>query len=215
VPSLVDGDGVFHGERELRRRIVRRQVAAAEVRREILAQAERLRSFGVTPSHWDGHRGVVFWPFLVGPAAAAAREAGIPAVRSQRVWIGGEGRSVMRRWRWRLGRPKRLATETVRRSAMLRLRRAGFLSPAWRSSAGAVLRPGDYESDWRRAFLSLPGETCELVSHPGYPDDELAALTPALIDARSTDLRVLTDTSLRLELTDRGVRFIGFRHLRR
>ena len=215
VPSLVDADGVFHPERELLRRILRRQIAAADVHREILAQAHRLQSFGVTPSHWDGHRGVVFWPFFLGPAAAAAREARIPAVRSQRVWIGGSGAAPgVRRWSWRLRRPKRLAGEAMRRSASRRLR-GDFVSPEWRSSAGAVLGDGDYETLWRRSFLSLPHSTCELVSHPGHVDETLATLTPALTDARSTDLRVLTDESLRGELAELGVRFIGFRHLPR
>jgi chitin disaccharide deacetylase len=215
VPSLVDTEGVFHSEGELLRRIVRRQVAAADVRREILAQAQRLREFGITPSHWDGHRGVVFWPFLVGPSAAAAREAAIPAVRSQRVWIGGMGTAPgLRRWRWRLSRPKRLATETVRRAAARRLRR-DFVSPDWRSSAGAVLGGGDYAACWRQSLLSLPDSTCELVSHPGYPDETLGTLTPALTEARLTDLRVLTDESFKRQLTEQGVRFIGFRHLLR
>src|SRR5436190_1439800 len=82
-----------------------------DVYREVLAQAEALRGFGVTPSHWDGHRAVAFWPWFCKPAARAAAEAGILRVRSPRVWVIEPGRDgASARLAWRLRRPRRLVT---------------------------------------------------------------------------------------------------------
>ena len=63
------------------------------------------------------------------------------------------------------------------------------------------------------AFAGLPEGSCELVTHPGYPDAELAELTPGMCEGRAVDLAVLTDPALPGRLADHGVELIGFRHL--
>ena len=213
VPTLVDGEGRLLAERELLRRALRRQIDAADVWREVLAQAGALRELGVAPSHWDGHRAVAFWPWFCKPAARAAAEAGIARVRSPRVWIIEPGReAASARRAWRLRRPRRLLTDANRR--LVRSRLAGrFASPAWRTSPSAVVAGGDDAHRFALVFAGLPEGTCELVTHPGHPDAELAELTPGMCEGRAVDHAVLTDPALPGRLAESGVELIGFRDL--
>jgi chitin disaccharide deacetylase len=213
VPSLVDGEGRLLPERVLLGRALRRQIRSADVYREVLAQANALRALGVTPTHWDGHRAVPFWPWFREPAARAAAEAGIMRVRSPRVWIIEPGRSgASARRVWRLRHPRRLLTDANRR--LVRARLAGrFTSPAWRTSTSAVVAGGGDAHRFELVFGGLPEATCELVTHPGYADAELAALTPGMCEGRAVERAVLTDPELPRRLAERGVQLIGFRQL--
>lgn len=213
VPTLVDRDGRFHEEHELLRRLLRGRIASGDVRREVLAQAGRLRALGLRPTHFDGHRGIAFWPGVLGPVAAAAKEAGIPAVRSQRVWVVRNGAVGARaRWAWRLSRPRRLVGEAARRTASRRLAGA-FAMPAWRTATNVVVGEPDDESRWPRLVSSLPHAVCEIVTHPAYPDERLAALTPNLCESRLGELHALTDPGLRERIESRGLRLMTFASL--
>jgi predicted glycoside hydrolase/deacetylase ChbG (UPF0249 family) len=213
VPTLVDADGRLLAEGVLLRRALRRQIDRDDVWREVRAQADSLRAQGVTLSHWDGHRAVAFWPWFREPAARAAAGAGISRVRSPRVWIIEPGRTgASARRAWRLRQPRRLLTDANRR--LVRSRLAGrFVSPAWRTSTSAVVAEGGEEDRFALVFGGLPEGTCELVTHPGYPDTELAELTPGMSEGRAVDLAVLTDPRLLPRLADLGVELIGFRDL--
>jgi predicted glycoside hydrolase/deacetylase ChbG (UPF0249 family) len=213
IPTLVDAEGRLLAECVLLRQALRRRVASADVYREVLAQAEALRALGVTPSHWDGHRAVAFWPWFREPSARAAAEAGIRKVRSPRVWViqpGRDGASARRAWRLR--HPRRLATDANRRLVRSRLR-GRFAFPGWRTSPSAVVADGGDAHRFALVFAGLPEGTCELVTHPGHPDAELAALTPGMCEGRAIDLAVLTDPVLPARLAGDGVQLIGFRHL--
>lgn len=213
IPSLVDADGRLLAERVLLRRALRRQIDSRDVQREVLAQAQALRALGVVPTHWDGHRAVAFWPWFREPSARAAAEAGITRVRSPRIWIIEPGRAgASARRAWRLRHPRRLLTDANRR--LVRVRLSGrFASPAWRTSPSAVVADGDDAHRFALAFENLPEGTCELVTHPGHPDAELAELTPGMCEGRAVDFAVLTDPALPGRLAERGVELIGFRHL--
>jgi chitin disaccharide deacetylase len=214
VRTLVDDEGRLMPPGRLLKRVVRGQVDAADVRREVAAQAARLRSFGVEPTHWDSHQAMGFWPGVVGPAAVAAAEAGIPCARSPRVWITDRRRrnAAAARWAWRLGKPRRIATESARRVALATLSRR-FTLPRWRLSPNLVEGIEDYATRWRVAFDALPPATAEMVSHPGYVDDELREVTPGLVDDRSVDLQVMKDPKLAERLRDGGVELVNFRAL--
>ncbi|MDX6698511.1 MAG: hypothetical protein QOE65_1908 [Solirubrobacteraceae bacterium] len=213
IPSLVDADGRFLSDRALLRRLVTRRVSPREVGREVTAQAQRLRGLGVTPTHWDAHRAVAFWPGLCAATARAAHDAGIPAVRTPRIWTVEPGRSPARaRWRWRFGRPIRFATEANRRLARHTLERR-FALPDWRLSPNLVESGADYVTRWRTALATVPPGTSEIVSHPAYVDDELRDLTPGLTDERATDLTVLTDPSTARDLAAAGTSLRSYRGL--
>lgn len=214
IRTLVDDEGRFVSDRDMLRGILTRKVSAAEVYREVSAQVELLKSMGVTPTHWDAHRSVAFWPGLCSPASRAAYDGGIRRVRTPRVWVVEPGQSpAAARWRWRLRRPAvRFGTEANRFVARRTLQ-SRFTLPGRRLSAGLVTTQDDYEERWKIAFANVPPETCEMVSHPAYVDDELRALTPKLTSDREVDLRVLLDEQVAASLREAGAQLCSFRDL--
>lgn len=60
--SLTDPHGAFLDRPTLARRAFRGQLDAAHIHDEFKAQLERLRSFGITPTHSDSHQHVMMLP---------------------------------------------------------------------------------------------------------------------------------------------------------
>ena len=69
VPSLVDGDGRFLLRGELLRRSLRRAIDPADIRREFVAQLERIHELGISPTHVDSHQHVHMAPWVIGAMA--------------------------------------------------------------------------------------------------------------------------------------------------
>jgi predicted glycoside hydrolase/deacetylase ChbG (UPF0249 family) len=214
IRSLVDDEGQFLSDKEMLRGIVTRKVSPRDVHREVSSQIDRLRALGVTPTHWDAHRAVAFWPGLCAPAARAAHDGGIRRVRTPRIWTVEPGRSpAMARWRWRFDRPIRFGTEANRLLARRTLERR-FALPDWRLSPNLVESGDDYVTRWRTALATVPPGTSEMVSHPAYVDDELRILTPNLTGDRETDLLVMTDPEVAADLAAAGIELCGYGELR-
>jgi len=188
VRTLVDGDGLL--DPRLARRALLGGVDARHVFAEVAAQAERLRSFGVEPTHWDSHQLIAFWPGLVRPIVAAAAAAGIGRTRSHRVW----------------GRPAGGATGAAIRLSQRAAGRAlrGAVMPDRRTSAALA-------GGWTRLFQALPavGAT-EVVTHPGHVDEALAAVSPTLLVERELDLVALLDAANGAEIARRGFALVNF-----
>ena len=190
VRTLVDADGLL--DPRLARRALLGRVDARHVRAEVVAQAERLRAFGVEPSHWDSHQGIAFWPQLVRPIAAATGAAGIMRARSHRVWATGRVASS----------PTTAAIRLAERASGVGLR--GFATPDRRTSAALA-------GGWTELFRVLPAAgTTEVVTHPAHVDEALVALSPALVAEREADLAGLLDPRIRAEIDRRGLALVNF-----
>ncbi|HEY0977725.1 MAG TPA: ChbG/HpnK family deacetylase [Flavobacteriales bacterium] len=63
--SLTDATGLFRTRSELARMALRGKVHAADVQREFSAQLDRLRSFGISPTHTDSHQHVHMMPAVL------------------------------------------------------------------------------------------------------------------------------------------------------
>ncbi len=70
IRTLVDDEGEFLADKAMLRALATRKIDPRDVYREVSAQIDRLKRSGVTPSHWDAHRAVAFWPGLCAPRLA-------------------------------------------------------------------------------------------------------------------------------------------------
>lgn len=193
VRTLVDGEGLL--DPRLARRALLGRVDARHVFAEVAAQAERLHSFGVEPTHWDSHQGIAFWPRLVRPIAAATAAAGIGRARSHRVWGRPAGGAT--------GAAVRLAQRASGRSLR------GFALPDRRTSAALA-------GGWTRLFQVVPAAgATEVVTHPGHVDEALAAVSPTLLAEREADLAGLIDAANAAEIARRGFVLVNFAALGR
>jgi predicted glycoside hydrolase/deacetylase ChbG (UPF0249 family) len=184
IRSLVGPDGTFHRLGELGARLVSGRIRLAEVARELRAQAERARSWGVPARAWDSHRHTHLIPPLSRVVAALAREEGVRYLRR--------------------ARPPRLAA-----SAKAQLLGAATLAAAalqrgvpgndWFVDLTALpARPDAATVALYAAYRGLG----ELAGHPGHPDEALQRTGDTLVLRRHDDLAVLTDPLLRSALGD-------------
>jgi len=57
---------------------------------------------------------------------------------------------------------------------------------------------------------SLPEGTTELMCHPGYLDEDLAASDTRLQNSRAAELEILTDITVRKSVASHGIRLINY-----
>jgi predicted glycoside hydrolase/deacetylase ChbG (UPF0249 family) len=139
----------------------------AQLRREIQAQLERFRSFGLALSHVDGHLNIHLHPVVLDiliELSAAYEIAGFRLTRDplvQALWLDA---------RW----PLRKATEAtvflgLTRWAEPRLRAAGIRSP---DVLYGLHQTGAIDEGYLTALICrLPAGTSELYCHPGVLPD--------------------------------------------
>jgi len=194
VPTLVDEEGRFWPRNTLVRRLERREVDPDNLRREALAQLERLTAFGVAPDHWNVHQHLQEWLPVAVSTAHAMREGGLSVCRTSR--------------RYTLtATPRERAVEAVRTARRHRALRE--LTRFHRTPDRLMdLDP----SRWGRALPALPkGRIVEALCHPGERGDVDLALTAAkLADTRATELEALLDPTLREALATAGVTLATF-----
>jgi predicted glycoside hydrolase/deacetylase ChbG (UPF0249 family) len=169
-----------------RRRWPFHEVATREIEAETAAQIALLQGRGLRLTHIDTHKHVHMFPAVLRPVLRAARAAGIRAVRNpfEPAW-------------------SRRATEDapwIRRMEFILLQR---LEPAFRrivaeegfattDGALGVLATGTLDSATVSSLLErLPPGTWELVTHPGYYDDDLDLAHTRLLASRETERSAL------------------------
>lgn len=181
-PSLVGPDGRLGPLGRVVRGLIGQRLRLDEVEREWAAQIERFLATGRRLAHLDSHQHIHALPGLTGVALRLARRYGVGAIR-----LRGHGLVVHQAlplpllpgWlaaRWRLPLASgRVAPGVLTTDYLLVLTAMGERCTARRM--GALLR-------------QLPAGLTELVTHPGYVDDELRRLD-RLQWERERELRLL------------------------
>lgn len=188
IPSLVDARtgrfpyslGVFLA------RLFSGQIRAAEIEAEAAAQIASLQSRGLRLTHVDSHKHAHMFPAVLRPVLRAARAAGIAAVRNpfEPVWAM---RATPR------GALVRRAEETVLRLFEPTLRRI-IAEEGLATTDGtlAVVGTGSLDARTLRSILKqLPAGTWELVTHPGYADEDLKQIRTRLQGSRAVEMEAL------------------------
>lgn len=206
LPTLVDSEGNFWPFRELRRRLLRRQIRMAEVRAELTAQYARLHKLIGRPDYWNTHEGFHVFPAIFQVCVGLGRELGIPAMRSHRrvtVPYSGSARAYRRRHPlyWLKGR-------IVAHWA------AGAERGGTRMPDGIVTLPGFPTGtsmidaiverlDWRHVHAAV-----ELTIHPATRVEP--ELFGAMTESRLREYEVYSDPKLAERLRQAGVEPVGF-----
>jgi len=213
VTTLLNDRGELEGKPErLLLRLARRSVLLEEVEREWDAQIQKVRDFGVEPTHLDGHRHVQMLPGLFEIALRLAKRHGIAAIR-----ISHEESSL--RSALSAG-AKQKATIVMRQG--VQARGLKLLAPDAREQAErAGIAAADYfcgiaqtgeltREGVMRLVEILPEGTTELMCHPGYADAELAKSATRLQASRQAEVEILTDTGIRNLVASQGIRLIDY-----
>jgi chitin disaccharide deacetylase len=212
VKSLLDEHGKFTGGPEsLLMRLTTKNLQPKEVEKEWDAQIEKVRGAGIRPTHLDGHKHVQMLPGLFGIALRLAKRHGIEAVRVSHeasplrtaLSDGNESSGVTLKQGVQARGLKLLA-----RDAREMAERAGIVTADYFcgiAQTGVLTKAGV-----QKLLGSLPEGTTELMCHPGYADEDLRKSHTRLQESRQTELRILTDKTIRKSVAELGIRLINY-----
>jgi predicted glycoside hydrolase/deacetylase ChbG (UPF0249 family) len=205
IPSLTDRQtGRFHDKpASFLSRLLLGRIRASEIEAEVAAQLALLQRRGLTLSHVDTHKHLHMFPAVLRSVLAAARAAGICAVRNpfEPDWSrrATSATSLLRRIEVNLLHQFEPAFRRI-------VAEEGFLTT---DGALGVLATGALDKEILHSLLgSAPAGTWELVTHPGYNDDDLARSHTRLRQSRETERLALLAVA-KIE----GLTLIDFSHV--
>jgi len=179
---------------------------------EITAQIRKVQAAGIEVTHLDSHKHTHIFPEILAAMLRAARICGVRAIRSPfvpRAAIGAQQFVGKRKLLKRYGQVKIL--NSFAPHFRRQLKRSGLVAP---DGIIGVIETGLLDSTLlRQALTNMPEGTWELVSHPGYADQDLRAARTRLIESREKERDLLTSPELREFLEQQKIRVIGFRDL--
>ena len=204
VPSLVDPEtGRFNPLDAFVRRSLAGQIDPVEVRRECEAQLQALVAAGITPTHIDSHRHLHAMPGILPVVAAVAHDAAIPVVRRplDRISVLDPVASA-----------KMLAVHAAWRTALTGVAPAhrGLLARAPHFRGIAMQGAPDIRDRLLATIDQLPIGATEIMVHPGY-DDEVLAAQDVFRAERAVELSALCDPAVVERLQKGDVKLVSFR----
>jgi chitin disaccharide deacetylase len=213
VRGLLNSGGQFEGSPEsLLLRIASRNLELHEVEREWDAQICKIQSAGVSPSHLDGHKHVQMLPGLFEIALRLAKKHGIRAIRvaheesNLRALLSSAGEQntgvVLKQGVQARG------LKLLARDARELADHAGLVTTDYFcgiAQTGFLTREGV-----EKLLTNLPEGTTELMTHPGYVDEDLRRSATRLQQSRQTELEILTDARIRKIVATEGIRLISY-----
>jgi predicted glycoside hydrolase/deacetylase ChbG (UPF0249 family) len=195
--GLTDAAGRFPGKAATRAILQAGSFDRAAVRRELLAQIDRVRSAGVAPDHLDTHQHCLLFPALTAVVAEVAVATGITALRLPQPAEGPGSPEDPLADELRLYR--HLAAPAART-----LREAGCWTPDGLWGMPLLNR---LDADSLAATLAaIPAGTWELMTHPGIRD----AADPFGGVQREAEVAALTAPAIRALVSRRGIRLSSF-----
>ena len=200
MPSLAP-TGQFPVLKEILARAFKGQLAKAEIAREIARQLDTFEeAHGEAPAFIDGHQHVHVLPTV--------REALLEVLKARgyagRVWLRDPADRTVSILRRPIGRGKALIVKGFARGFAQKAQAAGFSM----NQGFSGFAPFDLSVPANRIFetaFSHLGSMPLVMCHPGYGDDELRALDPA-VESRVAELDYLKSDAFVALLQERGLK---------
>lgn len=187
----------------------RGRIRPDEIEAEATAQMQKIQSAGIRLSHFDAHKHVHLFPSVLKPLLNAAKACGVRALRNPFAPLKPLAFAHLAR------RPhlwKRYSEVRVLRGFATRFRelvqQQGMVTT---DGTFGIVVTGALDAALFDAIIgSIPEGTWEFCCHPGYNDDELAAIRTRLRDSRTHELQVLTSESARAAIQRHGIELISY-----
>jgi chitin disaccharide deacetylase len=201
IPGLTDAAGHFPGKARLRTVLATGRVDEGALRKELLAQVERVVLAGLAPDHLDTHQHTFLFPALTTLVLEIARSCGIEALRLPQP-AEAEDEHLPEPLAAEVSLYRRLAPAACRA-----LRASGLCAPD--GLYGMPLLNRLTEERLCELLRALPAGTWELMVHPGELDRENAFSGLE----RPRELAALTSLAVRALLDERRIALITFGEL--
>jgi predicted glycoside hydrolase/deacetylase ChbG (UPF0249 family) len=202
MPGLAPS-GRFPALKDLLPRALKRRLPAVEIAEEIGRQIDAfVEAFGAAPAFVDGHQHVHVLPVIRSALIEALKARGYAG----RVWLRDPSDKATAILRRPIGRNKALIVKSLGRGFARSARAAGFQM----NKGFSGFAPLDLSVPVARVFeeaFSRLGSHPLVMCHPGYVDDELRALDPAL-ESRVEELNYLKSDAFSGLLEQRGLMLV-------
>ncbi|MEP7286492.1 MAG: ChbG/HpnK family deacetylase [Chloroflexota bacterium] len=167
VPELLGSDGKLPlSNQPFTRSLMLGGLPMAAIRREFMAQANKIVATGINPTHVDGHKYIHLLPGISSIAAEVARQFNIPVMRVPFPMIDSYSR------RSRI--PGLIIIALLGRLARVVARRANLFSSDW---VGGFVETGHLTTPVIQRLLATKRQgVTELLCHPAYRSPELDVL---------------------------------------
>ncbi len=205
IPSLVDlKTGLFHPTLGVfLRRALLGKIRSVEIEAEAAAQIALLQKHGLHLTHIDTHKHTHMFPAVLRPLLRAARTAGVRVVRNpfEPAWSR----------RATLNAPPIRRTEVTLLQLLEPAFRRLVASEGFKTTHGAigVLATGTLDVATITSLLqNIPPGTWELVTHPGYNDQDLEMTHTRLLASREIEREALLGIKLQ-----NGIELVSFAQL--
>ncbi|MHC1728441.1 MAG: ChbG/HpnK family deacetylase [Syntrophobacteraceae bacterium] len=207
IPELAGKDGLLPARpAELLKRIATGKRILDEIRRELLAQTERVFSSGITPTHFDSHKHVHMIPAVLDIIIGIARRFSVKWIRnpyeagSLRLLADIEpGETIHFLKQYAGAQVSRFGQPFFRAS----IRRSGIRTPD-RFLGVSVTGLMNERILERLCGMLRPGVN-ELMTHPGMLDADLLSCKTRLLHSRQKERELLISEHLKELLRQKGV----------
>ena len=189
VPTLLGGDGkTFRTSiSDFLFAVLFNQVDPDDIIREATAQVQRLQRAGIDVTHLDTHKHTHILPSVAKPLLFVAERCGVSAIRNpfEQPWSLAIGHAdPLRRLQLKLLAPLR-----KRFQALPQIRDGSITTTD--GTLGISATGHLDEQTLRQLLAAMPDGLWELVSHPGYNDRDLDAITTRLRLTREIERNAL------------------------
>lgn len=196
VPGLLDAEGYLHRSET----DTARHAKPSEVEREIRAQIERARAFGIKPTHIDSHMGTLFAGHFYPVYTKVGRDTGLmPMVlypTPERVQQAKE----------------EFGFDALASHRALQKQNFVFLDFLKEGAEGRTLEAR--RKHYYDAFRALKPGVTEFIVHLSLDDAEIRNVTGNW-EARWNEYQIMTDPRTRELIDSLGIKLIGYRELSR
>lgn len=202
IPSLVTEEGVFLDDYTLFvKAFLKGKIRLADVRRELMAQAEKMGKTGLDLTHVDSHQHMHVLPGIFDIALDAADSLHIDAVRIPRSplftgFSGSLGQLI-----------GRTGLATLAEMAGLRAKHRHFRTPD--HFAGIVAGEAVHEGHFRDILKHLSKGTTEIMMHPGIDNRILVKDTRWDHDFEA-EYHALVSPAIASLIEKKGIRVVNF-----
>lgn len=203
MPRLASS-GAFPSLGKLLMQALRGGLPVSEIQEELARQLDAfIEAHGRPPSFVDGHQHVHVLPGIWPALLMVLTERGY----ADRVWLRNPSDSIASILRRPISRNKALLVKSLARSFSRNAQAGGF-----RMNEGfSGFAPFDLSISPERIFataLSALGPSPVVMCHPGYVDDELRGLDPA-VESRVRELEYLKSDAFGELLEESGIRLVS------
>jgi len=176
-----------------------------QIEQEVTAQIQKLQAAGIDVSHLDSHKHTHMFPVVLRGMLRAAQNCGVRAIRNPFeplvfAKVGGWKRQFQLR-----------ILQRYRATFRNELADAAMVTPD--GCIGIAVTGGLTLAAFQGLIENFPEGTWELVSHPGYIDEDLDEIKTRLRASREKELAILTSAAAKESLRRAQIELISYREL--